>query len=354
VDGAVGELRKEARNENPLRRCLPIGSNVVRYPAHYKAFRHPCGDFVLLLLHIFALPQKHSLLYLKYMETTNDKGAKVSLNSIKSLFCDSYKLYQERFNVLTEIVLLPALIVVLGYTLIFLGAPFSILGLLVIFVGWIALIFSSIALVFSVHNNTDVDASYRATMKFFWPLVWMSILSFVAFLGGFVMLIIPAIWLAVAFALRNYTLVIENRRGLDSLHQSKEYISGYWWAVLGRTILLVIMIAIISIILNVPFSLFGKLGSNIVSAALTLFILPFSTIFFYKIYENLRTLKPELHGAQHNGGGFVKVATIVGWIVAALLVIAAIFGIAYAVHNPRAWDMNMDVNNNMQYPLSNQ
>ena len=50
-----------------------------------------------------------------------------------------------------------------------------------------------------------------------------------------VMLIIPGIWLAFALVLRPYTLVLEKRKGIDALRQSKDYIKGYWWAVLGRT-----------------------------------------------------------------------------------------------------------------------
>jgi hypothetical protein len=277
---------------------------------------------------------------------TNDKGVRVSLNSIKSLFCDSFAFYQERFETLSEIVLLPTLVMLLGYVLEYLGSPFSIVGVLCLLVGVIILVFSTLALIFSIHNNTGVDTSYKAITRLFWPYVWIGILSFVALLGGMVMLIIPAIWLSFALVLRSYTLVIENRRGLDALRQSKDYIKGYWWAVLGRTILLLILFGIVEVVLQIPFSLIaGTLGRSIASMAASLLIIPFSSVFYYKIYENLRTLKPQLHEAAHSSGKFLKVSSIIGLVVAILLLAGAAVGIGYIIKHP-------DVLNN--YPTSNQ
>jgi hypothetical protein len=295
---------------------------------------------------------------------TNDKGAKISLDSVRSLFNDSFSLYQERLEVLSEIALMPALLMILGYILMYLGFPFSILGGLVLIAGVITLIFSSLAIIFSIHNNTGVDSSYRAVTKFFWPYVWIGILSLFALIGADIMLVIPALWLIVAIILRSYTLVIENRRGIDSLRQSKEYIKGYWWAVLGRTLLLIILFVIISIILQIPFGLIaGRLGGQVASMIVTVFFLPFASIFYYKIYENLRSLKPDLHAAQPSHGGFLKVSAIVGLIGAILIIIGAAFGIAYVIKHSDDnvfGSMYMDQNSNYnwhsqyQYPPSNQ
>src|SRR5882757_2056699 len=91
----------------------------------------------------------------------NNSGARLGLNSISSLLNETLAFYQEHFVTLSEIVLLPALLLLLGYGLHYLGFPFSLLGGLAFIAGAIMMILSSIAIIFSIHNNTSVDASYR-------------------------------------------------------------------------------------------------------------------------------------------------------------------------------------------------
>jgi hypothetical protein len=253
-------------------------------------------------------------------------GAKLSLRSLGSLFSDTWKLYKECWQALVEIVLLPTLVVVLGYVFVGLGLPFSILGGLVIFVGYLIFVFSVLPVIFSIHNATGVDASYKATIGLFWPFVWLTILEVLAVMGGFVMLIIPGIWLSFALSLMAYVFVIEHRRGIDALRQSKDYIKGYWWAVAGRVILLGILFMVVTLVVEVPIAfLAGKLVARLASVVLALFFFPFSAIYHYVIFGNLRELKPELAGAQtKEGTGFIKASAIVGIVAPVLIVLALV------------------------------
>jgi hypothetical protein len=70
----------------------------------------------------------------------------------------------------------------------------------------------------------------------------------------------------------------------------------------------------------------------------TIFIAPFAVIFYYKIYENLRTLKPDVAEAPASHGGFIKVAAIVGLVVAVIIAIAAVVGIVYLAQHPGIMD----------------
>jgi hypothetical protein len=144
--------------------------------------------------------------------------------------------------------------------------------------------------------------------------VWLTILSGLAVIGAFFMLIIPGIWLSVALAFRYFTFLIEGRRGTDALRESRDYIKGYWWAVLGRSILLGLALIVVTIVLQIPLGIiFGPLGSSIGQLIMTTFTLPFGMVFLYKMYENLRTMKPELEKVQtKEGRGFIKAAAIVG------------------------------------------
>ena len=256
-----------------------------------------------------------------------NEAPRISLRSLGSLFCDTWKMYQDRWQVLVEIVLLPALVTILGYVLVGLGSPFSILGGAIALIGWILFMFSVLPVIFSIHHGAGVDASYKATIGWFWPFVWVTILELLAVLGGSIMLIIPGIWLTFALSFMAYVFVIEHRHGIDALRQSKDYVKGYWWAVAGRVILLGLVFLAAVIIIEIPVTIIvGNAARVFITMVMTLFFVPFSAIYHYVIFENLRELKPDLAEAQtKKGAGFIKASTIVGVVASILLVLALVF-----------------------------
>jgi hypothetical protein len=256
------------------------------------------------------------------------EAPKIALGSIGSLFGETWKLYKERWSVLVEIVLLPTLVVMLGTVIIGLdlGSLFRVIGALIIFIGWIIFVYCVLPVIYSIHNTTGVDASYKATIGGFWPYVWVVILELLAVMGASVMLIIPGIWLGIALSFAGYVFVIEHRHGIDALRQSKDYIKGYWWAVLGRTLLLgIIYLAAVMIIRTLFVAMGGQVLGGLASALMVLFFVPFSAIYQYLIFKNLRELKPALAEAHMKEGmGFIKTSAVVGIVALILLVILAV------------------------------
>jgi hypothetical protein len=258
----------------------------------------------------------------------NTEAPKVALRPIGSLFSDAWKLYRERWSVLVEIVLLPTLVVILGIVLIALdlGTLIHVLASLAVFAGWVTFMYSVLPLIYSIHHETGVDASYKATVGWFWPYVWAMILTILAVMGGFIMLAIPGIWLGTALAFVVYVFVTEQRRGIDALRQSKDYVKGYWWAVLGRTLLLALIYIVMIVVIQLPLALVGgRILSSLASAVLVLFFIPFAMIYNYLIFENLRERKPELLEAHtKEGTGFITASAIVGIVAPVLLVVLAV------------------------------
>lgn len=255
------------------------------------------------------------------------EAPKVALDPIVSLFGGAWRLYKERWPVLVEILLLPTLIMILGAVLIMLdlGGLFRALGGLIVFLGWVVCAYSILPVVYSIHNRTGVDASYKATIGWFWPYMWMVILQMLALVGASVMLVIPGIWLDIALGFVVYAFVIERRRGIDALRQSKNYVKGYWWAVLGKILLLAVIYIAAIIILQMLALAGGKVLSGLASAVLVLFFVPFAMTYTYLIFQNLRALKPGLAEAQmKEGTGFIKASAIVGIVVPVLFVILGI------------------------------
>ena len=151
------------------------------------------------------------------------------------------------------------------------------------------------------------------------------------------MLVVPGIWLIVSFAFVAYVLVIEQRRGIDALRQSKAYIKGYWWAITGRAILIAILYCVGVMILEVPAGLIaGRIGAELASMAAVLFFVPFSAIYYYNIFMNLRDLKPELASVQtKEGTGFIKASAIVGIVAPVLIIIILIIFVGVGLFSAR-------------------
>jgi len=114
-----------------------------------------------------------------------------------------------------------------------------------------------------------------------------------------IFLIIPEIILWVWFCLISYVLIYEDKRGMAALLRSKDLISGNWWGVFWRIIIIFginFFISSWSLILFLFLSLFsiwfhcffyfyfGEFYRNVI-------FFPFNTIYFALIYENLSLIK---------------------------------------------------------------
>jgi hypothetical protein len=260
---------------------------------------------------------------------------------VGTLFSSSWQKYKEQFGVLVKIALIPALFIALGSIIAQAGFPAAIFGGLFSITGWILTIFASIAVVITLEHKTDFDESYRRSKALFWPYLWVSILGGLATIGGFVMLIVPGIILSIALGFSKFIIVLENRRGLDALTQSRAYVKGYWWATLGRYILLGLVFAAAMLVIYLPAALiFGKIFGALIYAVLLLLLTPFSFAYLYQIYKNLTALKPEVHASQAAAGKtFLTVSAVVGVIAPIvftilLIVLAVLFAKPYLENNP--------------------
>jgi hypothetical protein len=79
--------------------------------------------------------------------------------------------------------------------------------------------------------------SARAALRYgcqrFGSLLWLGILSGLATLLGVLALIVPGVYVIVAFSVAAPVVVIEGHRGMVALQRSRELVKGRWWATLG-------------------------------------------------------------------------------------------------------------------------
>jgi len=252
------------------------------------------------------------------------------MDSIGVLWGKAWRLYADRFGVLMGILIAPMLLLGLGNIFQVIGFPFTIAGSVVSLVGAILSIIGNAAIIYSLQNKADFAESYNNAWKFFWALLWVAVLVVLAFAGSMAMLIIPGIWLAIMLVFTNFTLVLENKKGTSALLQSYAYVKDYWWAVLGRFILLILLLFAAHIVLDIPFGIIGgSVGRTVSSAVILLFFAPFSVAYYFSMYENLAALKQDVrNGTPAGGKTFVRISQIVGVVVILLLLIGFVLAAA--------------------------
>lgn len=82
-------------------------------------------------------------------------------------------------------------------------------------------------------------------------LLWVSILTAVVVIIGFICVIVPGIYLIVALWIAVPVLMAEDRRGFAALGRSRALISGNWWHALGCIIVAAIVVGVGEAVISV-------------------------------------------------------------------------------------------------------
>ncbi len=238
---------------------------------------------------------------------------KKKLISVGELFKSSIDFYKEHWRLLTGIQLIPALLSVLSFVFLrpqvgsytFVVIIFSLLGAIATSFSWLALMWVVVRDI-----NTTAREAYRKILSYVIPSFVVGFLEALAIIGGFILLIIPGIYLTIAFNFGHYVLFSEDLRGITALKASKYYVKGYWWGVLGRLLLLGICVGLIQIVLGLfsngnSWQIYkqaigegiqpqfgGPAIGNYLSSLVSVFVLtPIGIIYASKIYESLKNIK---------------------------------------------------------------
>lgn len=146
----------------------------------------------------------------------------------------------------------------------------------------------------------------------FGGFLWVSILTMLVVMGGYVLFIIPGIILIFLLYLAPYVYAQEGLRGMSALLRSRELVRGHLWALTRRLLLVFLMlvgifigIAIILDLLGVGFASYEKTGLS------TSIIQPFLSAFFTLIllhvnmdlYRGLAHVKPATATVGTEGRG---------------------------------------------------
>lgn len=252
------------------------------------------------------------------------------LSAIGELFAQSWELFKERIGVLLVLylVIFAALLIPLA---IFGGLGFAIsmalpgmrLPLLIGggvaggIVALVAVYWGGAALVFAV---TDSSIGVRAALEKGWErlgsFLWLYSIAIFVILGGFVLGILPGVIFYVWFFFAQFILAAEGHVGLAALQQSREYIRGRFLDVFFR----LFVMGLVSLAVGwVP----------IVGSVLSLVVVPFSLIYHYRIYAELREIRGTLPPPRKSGERFVWLgAGVLGHVI--LILIALLVALRFS------------------------
>jgi hypothetical protein len=121
------------------------------------------------------------------------------------------------------------------------------------------------------------------------PLIGASLLAALGIAFGFVLLIVPGLWLLTIWAVIAPVIVEEKRRALESFGRSRELVRGHGWTVFGIVVIAGVVSGIATTLLQAAFSFLPRfleilIGSTIAQAA----VAPFSAIAIAITYFRLR------------------------------------------------------------------
>lgn len=225
-------------------------------------------------------------------------GQEKNLISAVQIARTSFDLFIAHWKILLKYALLylvPTIILGLigGATFVlsyYLHTPMAVNGLiilLVVTVTMVATLWLSIALAQVIKNLLQrqplmtIKQTLKSNNHLLWPVIYTSLLSALIIIGGSLLFLVPGVVFSIWYAFVFYSVIFENKKGIEALRDSKTLVIGRWFAILWRisvpaVIFGVVAFAITSII-QLPFMLFPEnnitdfanaaLG-NIVSVAL--------------------------------------------------------------------------------------
>lgn len=147
-------------------------------------------------------------------------------------------------------------------------------------------------------EEVGVGRTYRFALRKVHSILWISVLTLLATMVGFILLIIPGIIVYVRFAFGSTVLVVEGTKGTKALGRSWRLAKGHFWRLFGTLIVAGIMAGIIAAVLAIPGNLIADavgpqgwpiraLGDSLASVLTT----PFTTLITVLLYFDLRIRK---------------------------------------------------------------
>jgi len=166
------------------------------------------------------------------------------------------------------------------------------------------------------NTRTAISKGWSSFGSFFRLLLLMTVVV----AGGSLLFLIPGIIFTIWFLFSQFILAEEGLGSLAALDKSRELVKGYGWQVFSRLLLLLLIFLSVSTLTS-RLPVVGE-AANLLS---TLLMVPFSLIYTYLIYRDLKQCHPFVQSqpSSNHRWPYLTIA-LLGW-----LLIPAVFGLVH-------------------------
>jgi len=254
--------------------------------------------------------------------------------TIGEIFSSSWEDYKERALpilavVLISTVILGGLVMVLALCAGFGGAllahvkadqswTFILIALscvLLLVITVLALWCQTAMLAIVVDEDLGIIEAFQRGWEYLWPMAWVLTIFSGIIVTGLILGILPSILCFVWFSFSFYILIEEDKRGMDSILASMEYVRGNWWNTFGKLFIIWFLYTLTGI---VPF----------VGPLISFLFYPFLMLFTVAVYRDLRSIKGEAELLISSGTRLIWWGiTVIGLIVPLIALIAALIAL---------------------------
>lgn len=171
--------------------------------------------------------------------------------SFKEILVHSWEIFRNYFFLFIGLELVIDIpVILLSYI-----APFELAA----FFGLVLEPISTMAIIYAVsqviksQKVTFEKAFNKGVSKLFWAL-WTLVILTILMIGLYILLIVPAIIFGVYWMFTLPAVILHNKHGLKAMAYSKSLVKGRWWKVLGYSLGLGLLVAVINLITWAPFA----------------------------------------------------------------------------------------------------
>jgi hypothetical protein len=137
-----------------------------------------------------------------------------------------------------------------------------------------------------VGRAAKIGEAFRVALRMVLPLIGTSLLAGLAMMVGFLLLIVPGVWLGLGLIALTPVMVIERSFGMKAIERSLELLSGNR----GRAFLLYLLVGILMTVLSTTFALLagaapvlGGIASGLASSVTGAFLAVVSVTLYFEI-----------------------------------------------------------------------
>jgi hypothetical protein len=124
-------------------------------------------------------------------------------------------------------------------------------------------------------------------------LIVVSILAGLATGIGFILLIVPGLYLLTIWSVIAPVVVVERTGVFDSFGRSRALVKGHGWQVFGVIVLVVVLLLVVTIITAILIDAVGDAGGSAISWALNVLTAPITALVAAVLYFALRVARGE-------------------------------------------------------------